>query len=64
MGDKLYLLLSDSINTCKVDPVAEWEEVTTLDLDMHTTAWTMPSQTGICMRLEHDRILCTGRADV
>lgn len=55
-----YLSLSDSINTCRVEPwEAEWEEVTTLDLDTPTTAWTSPSQSDSCERLEHDSSLCT-----
>lgn len=54
-----YLPLSDSVNTCRVEPEAEWQEVTTLDLDTPTTAWISPSRSSTCKRLEHDRILCT-----
>lgn len=54
-----YLLLSDSVNTCSVEPAAEYEELTTLDLGTPTTAWMTPSHSSTCERLEHDSILQT-----
>lgn len=54
-----YLLLSGSVNTCRVEPVAEWEEVTTRDLYEPTTTCMTPLQSSISVRLRHDNILST-----
>lgn len=54
-----YLPLSDSVNNRRAEPDAERDKVTTLDLDTPTTAWTKPSHSDTCERLEHDSILFT-----
>lgn len=57
-----YLPLSDTVNTRRAEPDAERDKVTTLDLDTPTTAWTKPSHSDTCERLEHDSILFTRTA--
>lgn len=54
-----HLLPSDSVNTCRVEPVAEWDEVTTRDLYKPTTTCMIPSHMSVSVRLQHDSNLST-----
>lgn len=54
-----YLQLSESMNTCSVEPDAECSEEMTLELDTPTTAWTKPWHRSTWEGLEHESILFT-----